>query len=831
MNRTQATAHNQVKGIRRRIAPTLRALAWGWMLTIFSLDTLAVQVCATQSIGNEEFRGISGSSDSNVIAVGKKGTAYQFDGVIWNAMATPSNQDLNDVEVVGGATAFAVGRKGTALELIGGVWFDHTGFTNDDLFGVWAASPDEVYAVGEKGAIYSYDGMAWTDENAAAGANTKRMTDAWGDANSFYALEDKGILYRYDRTAGMWDAPDALCEAGGGFDDIWGNATGELYLVRNKDVYLHDGASCNVVATSGENLEGIYGWTADGQVFAVGKKGTVLHFDGVSWTETTEANEELRDDWVSPGGNAYYAGKKAEITTCVCIDCALPQFTINHDSYGINCLAETIQVNVVDTITGTPKIDYNAQVILDTQTGFGTWALVAGSGAFVDAAANDGLATYQWPLGESSAVFSLGYAEGPAVFDIDVYQATDPGLRDGDSEGPIQFSPNGFTLTAAPLGNPPPAVIAPFANPQIAGTDFGIFIAAYGQTPTDPVCGVIESYTGPKTLKFWSSYLDPGFGTIPVTVDGAGIATFEGAAAGQPVAFVNGLAAITGKYKDVGRMQILVKDDTVADPDLPNGIRGATAGFVVKPHHFELSNITDGLGNPNPGAVDSTGPVFIAAGAPFSATVTALDAEGDITPNYGQEALPESVRLTAALVDPVAGSNPPVSGPIGFGPFVGGQATGADFAWREVGIITLVPSVRDLTYFDAGDVAGLASANVGRFYTRSFRGRAEQPGLRDRLYPGRLYLSRRNLQLFGGAGHHRDCPGRGRRRHPELHRRFLQDRQWQPCQPAVLRGGRRPGYLRPAATGRRPGHRGPGRRRRDAHLQWGHRIKVQSAGA
>ena len=52
------------------------------------------------------------------------------------------------------------------------------------------------------------------------------------------------------------------------------------------------------------------------------------------------------------------------------------KFTINHNGFGINCVPETITVNVVDSIAGTPLLNYNAQVQLDTQSGYGTWALV-----------------------------------------------------------------------------------------------------------------------------------------------------------------------------------------------------------------------------------------------------------------------------------------------------------------------------------------------------------------------------------------------------------------------------------------------------------------------
>jgi len=343
---------------------------------------------------------------------------------------------------------------------------------------------------------------------------------------------------------------------------------------------------------------------------------------------------------------------------------------------------------------------------------------VSGGGTLVDATADDGLATYDWPAGESTAEFALSYTNGTVTFDIDAYQTDDTATRDDDSEGSITFSPNGFTLTAAPLSNPPPAIVVPFSASQVAGTDFPISIAAYGQTPGDAVCGIIESYAGAKNLKFWFDFVNPGSGSIAAIVDGNSIPALEASAAIQAVTFASGQAVVTGKYKDVGRIQISVKDDSLSHPDLPNGIRGATAAFVVRPHRFALSTIEDAAGNPNPAAADATGAPFVAAGEPFSITVSSLDAEGDVTPNYGQEAIAETVALTSNLVAPLPGDNPALAA--GFGSFTAGQAIGAGFSWPEVGIITLTPSVGDGDYLGAGDVTGSVSENVGRFYAHHF---------------------------------------------------------------------------------------------------------------
>jgi hypothetical protein len=404
-------------------------------------------------------------------------------------------------------------------------------------------------------------------------------------------------------------------------------------------------------------------------------------------------------------------------------DCATAaQFTINHDGFGINCAAETIVVNVVDSNAGTPLLSYNAQVRLDTQTGSGTWSISSGAGSFSDGTADDGVASYTWPLGESQAVFSLSYPQGQSPLDVDVYQISDPGIRDTDAEGSLTFSPNGFVLTAAALTNPPAPAVVPFAAAQTAAVDFPLHIAAYGQTPDDPVCGIIEGYTGTKALKFWSQYANPVAGTRSVQVDSVNAAPAEAAAAAQNVVFVNGQASVAGKYKDVGQIRILVKDDATIDAEqLPNGIQGATQLFVVRPYDFVLSDIRDGSGSiVNPQAVDAAGAVFVSAGSPFRATVTARDAEGDPTLNYGRELIAETVRLAVQMHDPLGGANPAVGATVGFAAFNSGRSTGTDFSWQEVGIMQMIPGVGDSDYLGAGDVTGPPSELVGRFVPSHF---------------------------------------------------------------------------------------------------------------
>lgn len=456
----------------------------------------------------------------------------------------------------------------------------------------------------------------------------------------------------------------------------------------------------------------------------------------------------------------------------------LDHFVIQHAGVGINCVTEPVTVTA-KLADGSDYTGYTGSIVLDTQSGNGSWTLNSGTALnFADATADDGLATYTFdPADNGVAIFDLSYQSGTPSIDVDAY---DGATRDDDTEGNLVFSPSGFTVTSSVLTNPPPGVIDTSIPAQTAANDFQLYLAAYGQTPTDSTCGIIEAYTGAKNLRFWSSYNNPGTGTLPVKVNTIDAFASEAAAdlgVTQPVTFTNGQAAITVNYADVGQISLAMKDDTVT-ADLPTGVRGASDLFVVKPAGFVLSAIqrtSDSFANP--AAANESGTGFIAAGDTFSATVTAVNALGVTTPNYGNETNNESVALMSTLVAPGGGANPALAVPVWtaassyqlnqvvqpsvanghvyqvtapgvsggsepvwpiaggtvndgavtwidvgngpFGVFNNGSAVG-NFHWDEVGIITLTPSVGDGDYLGAGNISGTVSANVGRFYPDHF---------------------------------------------------------------------------------------------------------------
>ncbi|MBU0622817.1 MAG: DUF11 domain-containing protein [Gammaproteobacteria bacterium] len=180
----------------------------------------------------------------------------------------------------------------------------------------------------------------------------------------------------------------------------------------------------------------------------------------------------------------------------------------------------------------------------------------------------------------------------------------------------------------------------------------------------------------------------------------------------------------TFNYADVGQVELYARNSAAATQV------GQSGPFVVRPAGFVLSQIrcttadanNCGAGalpsGNNPAAFATGGLTFIRAGDPFSVTVTAINTLGNATPNYGHEATPETVLLTPANVLANMATAPAITGT--FGSFTSGVATGTAFAWGEVGIVTLTPSVGDGNYLGAGNVTGTTSGNVGRFYPHHF---------------------------------------------------------------------------------------------------------------
>jgi MSHA biogenesis protein MshQ len=221
----------------------------------------------------------------------------------------------------------------------------------------------------------------------------------------------------------------------------------------------------------------------------------------------------------------------------------------------------------------------------------------------------------------------------------------------------------------------------------------------------------------PKEVRFWSDYLNPVSGTLPVRIGNNPIST---ASPGTPLSLNfnnNGEVIIEVAYADVGQLNLNALYQGSGD-DAGLVMTGVDS-FIARPDHFNTTIFG------NPGAADASGSMFKVAGEPFQVEVSARNATGAVTPNYGLETPPESVRFDRNLVAPVGQNNPSMLGSFDpFGTNCGGNSAPGyacgQFSWEEVGIIELIPAVADSNYLGTGNVTGDSSGNVGRFVPDRF---------------------------------------------------------------------------------------------------------------
>ena len=198
--------------------------------------------------------GVWGTSADNVFAVGDAGTVFHFNGEIWQEQERSTPQNLLDVWVTTSdalSQVFAVGYQGTVLHYDGTEWRLMSSGVILHLSGVWGSSTQDVFAVGETGTIIHFNGESWTKQTSGT---IRNLSGVWGSSpQNVYAVGEGGTVLRYDGrtwTSAFSDPSFADALRDTTLNAVWGTSPCNVYAV---------GQSSDLI-------------------------GTILHFDGSSWT-------------------------------------------------------------------------------------------------------------------------------------------------------------------------------------------------------------------------------------------------------------------------------------------------------------------------------------------------------------------------------------------------------------------------------------------------------------------------------------------------------------------------------------------------------------------
>jgi len=183
--------------------------------------------------------------------------------------------------------------------------------TGETFVDVWGCSPNAVFALGTNTLLF-YNGSSWTvlpDPPA-------RGMAIWGTspenlfviAMSVSPTRVRAYVHHYDghgwNVVLDWPYPLFLLR------DIWGSSDHDIFAAGDGGTILHyDGSTWSQMSSGTENdLRCLWG-NSSTDVYAAGAEGAVLHYDGSTWTNlSTEPAWDLRGIWASSRSDIYCVG-------------------------------------------------------------------------------------------------------------------------------------------------------------------------------------------------------------------------------------------------------------------------------------------------------------------------------------------------------------------------------------------------------------------------------------------------------------------------------------------------------------------------------------------
>jgi MSHA biogenesis protein MshQ len=237
---------------------------------------------------------------------------------------------------------------------------------------------------------------------------------------------------------------------------------------------------------------------------------------------------------------------------------------------------------------------------------------------------------------------------------------------------------------------------------HVSGTEQTFSVSAVRSTDQAMVCA--PAFTDPTPVTLSCGYVNPtnpapDSAPLPVTINRSAQLACGGAAQSVTLQFDDeGYASTTLTYPDAGRMSLTAS--------YPAYDMTGSAGFVVAPARFVFDS-------PQPLAragIALTGATV--AGVTIPTTLRAVNANNNVTPNFGAESPAETVTINISKCLPAAGSAGVTSGSVGA--FAGGTAPLAGVKWSEAGLAYLTAALTTGNYLNSGlNVTGTTATGIG----------------------------------------------------------------------------------------------------------------------
>lgn len=196
-----------------------------------------------------------------------------------------------------------------------------TTLVDHDLNAIWGSSDDDIYVAGDNGTFLSYDGTSWQESTWIQSNTPYDLMSVWGISPIVIITTDNfGNIFLNDSLRWVkYPSSNGLS-----LNAIWGTSATNAYAVgSNGTILFFNGSSWTnltssklaspITITTGINLYCIWGSSAN-DVYAGGELGNLFHFNGSEWSSVNSGtSQDIRALWGSSTSDVYAAGSYGDI--------------------------------------------------------------------------------------------------------------------------------------------------------------------------------------------------------------------------------------------------------------------------------------------------------------------------------------------------------------------------------------------------------------------------------------------------------------------------------------------------------------------------------------
>jgi photosystem II stability/assembly factor-like uncharacterized protein len=207
----------------------------------------------------------------------------------WTEVLGSTAGKIHDVFGLGPKQVYVVGAGGLIMTYDGTTWNTMNNPETSDLHGLWG-NASKLFAVGNSIDLV-YDGSSWS---TGTSTTSYSFRDVWGGTASVFAVGEMGGYIRYRSfTSTYWSSVYTYSITTDAMYGVQAFSDSEVYVVGDNGLILVCKASCNSSSASNwtqmtsnttSNLRAIWG-PSGSDLFAVGFDGTILRYNGTSWSK------------------------------------------------------------------------------------------------------------------------------------------------------------------------------------------------------------------------------------------------------------------------------------------------------------------------------------------------------------------------------------------------------------------------------------------------------------------------------------------------------------------------------------------------------------------